>query len=153
MASSPDNLLNTILGRGSVFFGDLQLDGMVRVDGTLIGSLKTSGRVVVGESARCECSIRAKSAVVGGVVKGDIVVDDHLRLLRGSVVIGNIFAPKFEAEDGVVIHGDCKFSGKVMDETAVKAFIFEHGGILETPRERLASKVKAHPFTVDPNPS
>lgn len=146
-----DHLLNTILGTGSIFFGDLELTGMVRIDGSVVGSIKTSGKVVIGGNARCECSIRAKSAVIGGIVKGDIIVDESLVLLEGSSVIGNIYAPKFETEEGVFIHGDCKFSGKFNMQDELTAFVHEHGGIRESPKVKLDKKTKGQPFLSAPD--
>jgi cytoskeletal protein CcmA (bactofilin family) len=149
-ASSQDMLLNTIIGAGSTFIGDLELKGMVRIDGDLLGSVTTTGKVIVGEKARCDCFIRAKSAIIGGVVKGDVIVDDNLRLLKGSTVVGNVYAPRFEAEDGVTIHGACKFSGKPGSHDDVSGFIHLHGSQKESPKARIAKLAKEKPFLTEP---
>jgi len=111
MADYKDTLVNTLVGAGSAIEGDLDVDGMLRIDGDLRGSVRATGKVVVGSGARIEASIRARSAIVGGLVKGDLYVTDSARLLAGAVVLGNIFAPRLEAEEGATIHGIINVTG------------------------------------------
>lgn len=127
MPSPRDVLVNTLLGPDSSFRGDLQVDGFVRIDGDLRGSLRTNGKVVVSELARCDASIIARSAVVGGVVRGDVCVSDRLTLLEGGMIVGNVFAPKLDATGDVVIHGDVEVSGSTEGaEAAMLAFLGRH---------------------------
>jgi cytoskeletal protein CcmA (bactofilin family) len=128
MADPRDSLVNSIIGAGSAVDGDLDVDGLLRVDGDLRGSLRVTGKVVVGSAGRVEANIRAKSAIIGGTVKGDIYVSDRLRILSGGVVIGNVFAPRFEAEDGTVVHGDVAVTGRPEGaEEDLAAFVRSHG--------------------------
>jgi cytoskeletal protein CcmA (bactofilin family) len=128
MADPRDSLVNSIIGALSAVDGDIDVDGLLRIDGDLRGSLRVTGKVVVGSAGRVEASIRAKSAIIGGTVKGDIYVSDRLRILTGGVVIGNVFAPRFEAEDGTVVHGDVAVTGKSEGaEEDLAAFVRSHG--------------------------
>lgn len=128
MAEIRDALVNTLVGAGSAVDGDLEVDGMLRIDGTLRGSARATGKVVVGSSGRVEASIRAKSAIIGGLVRGDLYVTDNARLLSGAVVLGNVFAPRLEAEEGAVIHGDIEVSGRPANaEAEIRRFIEAHG--------------------------
>ena len=112
MADFRDTLVNSIIGAGSAVDGDIDVDGLLRVDGDLRGSVRVTGNGVVGARARVEASIRARSAIIGGTVKGDVYVTERLRLLSGGVVVGNVFAPRFEAEDGTLVHGDVSVTGR-----------------------------------------
>ncbi len=128
MADFRDTLVNSIIGAGSAVDGDIDVDGLLRVDGDLRGSVRVTGNVVVGARARVEASIRARSAIIGGTVKGDVYVTERLRLLSGGVVVGNVFAPRFEAEEGTVVHGDVAVTGR--PETAeeeLAAFVEARG--------------------------
>lgn len=128
MADLRDSLVNTLIGAGSAVDGDLEVDGMLRIDGDLRGSARVTGKVVVGSSGRVQASIRAKSAIVGGLVRGDLYVTDSARLLSGAVVLGNVFAPRLEAEEGAVIHGDIEVTGRPGNaETEIRRFIESHG--------------------------
>jgi len=128
MAEPRDSLVNSIIGAGSAVDGDIDVDGLLRIDGDLRGTLRVTGKVVIGATGRVEAPIRAKSAIIGGKVKGDVYVSERLRILAGGVVIGNVFAPRFEAEDGTVIHGDVAVTGRLEKaESELSAFVQEHG--------------------------
>jgi cytoskeletal protein CcmA (bactofilin family) len=128
MANPRDSLVNSIIGAGSAVDGDMDVDGLLRIDGDLRGSVRVTGKIVVGATGRVEAPIRAKSAIIGGIVKGDVYVSERLRILTGGVVIGNIFAPRFEAEEGTVVHGDIAVTGRLegVDED-LRTFVRSHG--------------------------
>jgi cytoskeletal protein CcmA (bactofilin family) len=128
MADFKDSLVNSIVGAGSAIDGDIDVDGLLRVDGDLRGTVRVTGKIVVGAAGRVEAPIRASSAIIGGTVKGDVYVTDRLRLLSGGVVIGNVFAPRFEAEEGTVVHGDVAVTGRPESaEEELAAFVEAHG--------------------------
>lgn len=131
MSVARDIMVNTLLGAGSSLRGDLTVDGFVRIDGDFRGSLRSSGKVVISELARCEANIVARSAVIGGVIRGDVCVSESLTLLDGGVVVGNVFAPRLDAPGDVLIHGNIEVSGKkegVID--AMLAFLKRHNSSL-----------------------
>jgi cytoskeletal protein CcmA (bactofilin family) len=128
MADPRDSLVNSIIGAGSSVDGDIDVDGLLRVDGDLRGTLRVTGKVVVGAAGRIEAPIRAKSAIIGGTVKGDVYVSERLRILAGGVIIGNVFAPRLEAEDGTVVHGDVAVTGRLAGaDEDLAAFVRGHG--------------------------
>ncbi len=128
MADPRDTLVNSIIGAGSAIDGDIDVDGLLRVDGDLRGTLRVTGKLVIGSEGRVEAPIRAKSAIIGGMVKGDVYVSERLRILEGGVVIGNVFAPRFEAEEGTVVHGDVAVTGRLEGaDEELAAFVKTHG--------------------------
>jgi cytoskeletal protein CcmA (bactofilin family) len=128
MADPRDSLVNSIIGSGSAVDGDIDVDGLLRIDGDVRGTVRATGKIVVGAAGRVEAPMRAKSAIIGGVVKGDVYVSERLRILSGGVVIGNIFAPRFEAEEGTVVHGDVAVTGKSESADAdLAVFVRGHG--------------------------
>ncbi len=100
--------INSIIGEGAVFKGDVSLKGLFRIDGDFRGSIKNADKVLVGRNGRAQCSINAGTVVVGGVVKGDIHSNEKVVVLSTGMVIGNIFTPRLMVEDGVVLNGRCK---------------------------------------------
>ncbi|MCK5736372.1 MAG: polymer-forming cytoskeletal protein, partial [Spirochaetaceae bacterium] len=59
-------LINSIIGDGTRFRGDLDLKGLLRIDGDFEGNIRTEGRVLVGKGGRARCLIVADTVVVGG---------------------------------------------------------------------------------------
>jgi len=103
-------LVNTIIGNGTKFRGDLDLQGLLRIDGDFEGNIETNGRILVGKKGRAQCVFEAETVVVGGVVKGNIKAKRKVVLLSTCVMIGNINTPELIVEEGVLLHGHCNVS-------------------------------------------
>lgn len=104
------------------------VDGLLRVDGDVVGAIRSTGKVVIGQGGRCESSIQARSAIIGGLVKGDVCVTERLSVLDGAVIVGNVFAPRLDSEGEIVIHGDVEVSGTgEKAEDALLDFQARHG--------------------------
>ncbi len=110
-----DISINSIIGRGSTIKGDMKISGFMRIDGDLDGNLETTGNVIVGEYARINGNITAKSATISGVVKGNIIAPESVHLMSSSSVIGDIQTHRLQADNNVVLHGHCI---SLKDETA-----------------------------------
>jgi len=111
--------INSIIGEGAHFSGDISLNGLFRIDGDFYGNIKKADKVLIGRNGRAQCSIHAGTVVVGGVVKGDIVSTEKVVVLSTGMVIGNIATPRLMVEDGVVLNGKCRiiqFSQKAENE-------------------------------------
>ena len=73
MALRVDDIsINTIIGKGSAISGNMKVNGFIRIDGDIDGSLETDGNVIVGENARIRGDLTAKSVIIGGIIKGNI---------------------------------------------------------------------------------
>lgn len=105
-------VINSIIGYGTVFNGDLDLTGLLKVDGDFSGSIKADGKVLISRTGRARCSIFANTVVVGGIVKGDIYADSRVVVLSTGMVIGNIRAPRLVIEEGVLINGELTVASK-----------------------------------------
>ena len=67
-----DAFINSIIGEGTRFKGEFDLNGLLRIDGDFTGMIRTKGKVLVGKNGRAECTLNAGTVVVGGVVRGKI---------------------------------------------------------------------------------
>jgi cytoskeletal protein CcmA (bactofilin family) len=101
------SFINSIIGEGTAFRGELSLNGLLRIDGDFSGTVRTSGKVLVGKSGRAECTIKAATVVIGGIVKGNIFADDKVIILSTGMMIGNISTPRLIVEEGVIFNGNC----------------------------------------------
>ncbi len=110
-----DISLNTIVGSGSSIKGDLKINGFVRIDGDIEGNLSTDGNVVIGENAKIKGNVNAKSAIIGGIILGDVYVKENIKLLSSSIVIGDILSRKIQIEESALFQGHC-ISIKNQDE-------------------------------------
>ncbi|TVR67184.1 MAG: polymer-forming cytoskeletal protein [Spirochaetaceae bacterium] len=114
---SESTLVNSIVGSGTFFKGQIDVSGLLRIDGDFSGSVKTAGRVIIGRGGRADCTIDAATVVIGGVFRGTVYATEKVIALETALIIGNIFAPRLIAESGVAIDGSMHIRG-LTDEKA-----------------------------------
>jgi cytoskeletal protein CcmA (bactofilin family) len=102
-----DTGINTVIGSGSKFVGDMNLQGFVRVDGDINGNLETAGRVFIGGAARIRGNVTAKSAMIGGIVLGNVSAPEGVRLFSSAAVVGDVTTKHLVVDDGGILHGHC----------------------------------------------
>jgi cytoskeletal protein CcmA (bactofilin family) len=105
----PDgSYINSIIGEGTRFTGEFDLNGLLRVDGDFSGTVRTKGKVLIGKNGRAECTIYAGTVVIGWIVRGNIFADEKVVILSTGIVLGNVTSPRFIVEDGVIFNGNCR---------------------------------------------
>ncbi len=129
--------INSIVGEGTSFSGDIFLTGLLRIDGDFKGSITTTGKVLIGKNGRAECTIKADTIVIGGVVKGDIISTDKVVILSSGMLIGNLVAPRLIAEEGVVLNGLC---------TIIKEDSREHVAVYSKKEEKTDNIERYNPL-------
>ncbi|MDR1893304.1 MAG: polymer-forming cytoskeletal protein [Spirochaetales bacterium] len=110
-------VINSLIGAGTVFKGDLVLTGLLRIDGDFSGAIKTPGKVLIGKTGRVSSQITAGSVVIGGAVKGNIIAAGKVHILSSGIFIGSITSPRLELEEGVIFHGVCRVNHREEPET------------------------------------
>ena len=106
--------VNTI-GAGTIITGDVQSKGDIRVDGTLKGSVNTSGKVVLGKGGVIEGDVVCNSADIAGVIKAKITVSQLLLLKATAKLKGDIVTNKLSIEPGAAFTGSCSMGAVVKD--------------------------------------
>jgi len=102
--------INSIIGEGTRFNGEFDLNGLLRIDGDFCGTVRTEGKVLVGKNGRAECTVYAGTVVVGGILRGNIFANEKVVILSTGIVLGNIHSPRFIVEEGVIFNGTAKIA-------------------------------------------
>ena len=108
-----ESLLGNMIKSGTQINGDIKCTGDIRIDGKLLGSLETEGRLVVGESGRIEGTIVCKNADLSGTVKAKINVHELLSLKAACNFEGEISTNQLHIEPGASFTGNCQMGGVV----------------------------------------
>lgn len=108
MENGKSGSIDTILGHGIVFLGELKGDGNVKIDGHVNGRLEVAGDVYIGKNAEIIGDCNVGSIIIGGKVKGNVVAERRVEVLPGGELRGDILAPRICIADGVVFEGNCK---------------------------------------------
>jgi len=114
--SDGSTFINTLVGQGSSFKGDVVVQGFFRVDGDFQGAITTEGRILVSPSGRIKGTLTGRDIVVGGVVKGDLYATERITLLSSALVVGNVYAPRIQMERGVLVEGYCCATPRIREE-------------------------------------
>ena len=96
-----------LIGNGTVIKGDIESSGDIRIDGHLIGSLKSSGKVIIGQTGILEGDIACKQAEISGNVKGTIKTEDLTALKSTSKVEVDLVTKQRLIEVGAQCTGKC----------------------------------------------
>ena len=102
-----DISINTILGKGSSITGDLRINGFVRLDGDIDGNLETDGNVIIGDNARIRGDVKAKSVIISGIVVGNIIAQEGIKILSEAAVLGDVISRKVQIDDKATFNGKC----------------------------------------------
>ena len=102
--------------------GDIVSEGDFRIDGTLDGSIKTKGKVVVGKHGSIKGAVSCSNADVEGKINGNLFVSQALSLKSTSIIDGDVVIGKLIVESGATFNASCSMNkeGKKADFKVVK---------------------------------
>jgi len=99
-----------MLGAGTTIKGEIQSNGDFRIDGTLIGSINSKGKIVIGQTGNVDGEVTCRNADISGQVKAQISVAELLTLKASAKLSGEITTSKLSIEPGAKFSGTCNMS-------------------------------------------
>jgi len=108
-----------LIGTGTKIKGNIQSEGDIRIDGTLIGKINSKGKVVVGPTGLVEGEITCQNADISGTVKIKITVAEVLLLKPTAELSGDIITNKLAIESGASFSGTCSMGAVVKDISTI----------------------------------
>ncbi|RCX17464.1 cytoskeletal protein CcmA (bactofilin family) [Anaerobacterium chartisolvens] len=106
-SSSSHGNIDTLIGVSSIFEGNIQSQGTVRIDGKVIGDVRVDGDVFLGCSGMITGNIYATNVYLSGALEGNITASGSLKLLSTAKLYGDIQVHSFIADEGGVFEGKC----------------------------------------------
>ncbi|HSZ84657.1 MAG TPA: polymer-forming cytoskeletal protein [Puia sp.] len=97
----------SLIGAGTSMKGDITSNGDMRIDGTLVGNINCTAKVIIGANGSVQGDISGQQADILGKVTGTIKVKDLLQLKGGCEVNGNLSAAKLQIEPDATFNGEC----------------------------------------------
>ncbi len=102
-----DGPARNIIALGTVINGDIVSDGDFRIEGTLNGTVKAKGKIVIGETGKIDGQVSCQNADICGTVKAKLEVTELTVLKATSDFEGDIVTKKISIEPGAVFSGTC----------------------------------------------
>src|SRR2546430_4134724 len=95
----------SIIGTGMRVVGDITADGVVKIEGTVVGTVRAGRQVLVGKGGEVEGDVISREAIIGGEVRGSIRADERIEIQSTSVVHGDVVAKRLLVQEGGEING------------------------------------------------
>ena len=81
-----DQIPFSIIASDMTVIGDLETEGIVRIEGRVEGTVRVGAQVLVSSGAVIEGDLHTQEAVIAGQVSGGIRATDRVELQRSAIV-------------------------------------------------------------------
>ena len=103
-----DQIPFSIIASDMTVIGDLETEGVVRIEGRVKGTVRGGAQVLVASGAVIEGDLHTQEAVIAGQVSGSIRASDRVELQGSAVVAGDIHTPRIAIVEGAKVTGEVK---------------------------------------------
>jgi len=111
-ASSATNQQNRI-AEGTKMTGNISSEGGFRIDGVIVGEIKTAGKVVIGKTGVVEGTLLCSNADIEGKFIGKLNVSGTLSLKSAATIEGEVVISKLAVEPGATFNATCTMGSAV----------------------------------------
>ena len=98
----------SIIGKDMTITGDLETEGVIKVEGAVRGTIRAATQVLVSPGASIDGDIHTRVAVVGGQVRGTIHADERVEVQATAVIAGDIHTTRILVVEGGQVNGEIK---------------------------------------------
>ncbi len=135
----------SIVGEGMRITGELEADGIVRIEGQVEGSVRSVGQVLVSDSGVVRGDVHTRQAVVGGKVYGGIYAQERVEVQTDSLIDGDIVTPQIVVQEGGKVNGHIRMAKPDMPPSNRKDKDAEQ---TEDQDESKAEESQSHVWTI-----
>ena len=80
----------TVIAEGVKIEGKLFTQGATRINGLVVGDIKSENVLTIGENGKVESNIKTKDAVISGSFKGKMTASGEVEITSSGKFIGNL---------------------------------------------------------------
>jgi cytoskeletal protein CcmA (bactofilin family) len=95
----------SIIAPGTRITGECEMEGSIRIEGTIEGSVRAGKAIVVSKGGVVEGDLHTQDAVIAGTVRGLIVAESRLEVQGTAVIDGDVRARRMQLEEGAALNG------------------------------------------------
>jgi cytoskeletal protein CcmA (bactofilin family) len=106
---------SNVIGKGTTIEGNIDTSGNIRIEGKVVGNIKSKAKIALGNGSQVEGNVSAQNADIEGHVKGKIDILEILVLKATAVITGDISTGKLVIEPGATFNGSCKMGAGLRD--------------------------------------
>lgn len=109
----PDDTNFNIISSGTTIKGEIDTKGDIRIDGKIIGEVRSNGKIIIGNTGVVEGDIYCVNAEFSGKIQGKAEIAELLALKESAIFKGDIITNKLSIEPGARFSGSCSMEKEV----------------------------------------
>ncbi|MEZ4413347.1 MAG: polymer-forming cytoskeletal protein [Gemmatimonadales bacterium] len=117
MRRRTDHTSLSIIAKDLTVTGDLQTEGVVKIEGKVKGIIRANTQALVAPGALVQGDIHTAEAVIGGRVEGNVHATDRVEVQTTAEVQGDVFTRRIVVLEGGSVNGSIKM-GSAKDPKA-----------------------------------
>lgn len=104
-----------VVAKNTSIVGDIISEGDFRIDGSLEGTIKTQGRVIIGAEGSIKGKVESTNADIEGKFSGELIVQKVLAIKSSAHISGEVIVGKLSVEPGATFNASCSMKGAVKE--------------------------------------
>lgn len=113
-----DSMALSIVAKDMTITGDLETEGVVKVEGRVNGSIRAASQVLVSPGAIVQGDLHTREAVIAGEVHGAIHASERVELQASAAVVGDVLTPRIAILEGGRLSGEVKMEINSLADSA-----------------------------------
>ena len=106
----------TLIAPDTVIQGGIRFTGVMHLEGSVQGNIASENGQLTVAGGNIEGDVHAARILIDGNVRGNVYASEHLELLPGAVIEGNVFYQVIEMAKGAQVNGGLKHYANGMPE-------------------------------------
>jgi cytoskeletal protein CcmA (bactofilin family) len=108
MRRRTDHTTLSIIAKDLTVVGDLTTDGVVKIEGTVKGTVRAGTQVLIAPGAVVQGDLHTSEAVIGGRVEGTVHATDRVEVQATAQVQGDVLTRRIVVLEGGSVNGSIK---------------------------------------------
>jgi cytoskeletal protein CcmA (bactofilin family) len=98
----------SIIAFGMKVHGDIETSGVIKIEGSIEGTIRGARQVLVGRQGEVKGDVHAREVVVGGKVDGTVNASERVEVQGTSSINGDIYTKSIVVLEGGRINGQVR---------------------------------------------
>ncbi len=109
-STAPRDGTLSIIAADLKVIGELQTDGVVKIDGIVEGNIKAERQVLVSKGGEVKGDVHSKEVIVGGKVCGGVYANGRVEVQSTASVQGDIATKRLLVHEGGEVNGNLRMT-------------------------------------------
>src|SRR2546421_2313074 len=105
----------SIIGTGMRVVGDITAEGVVKIEGTVVGTVRAGRQVLVGKGGEVEGDVISREAIIGGGGRGSICAGESIQIQSTRGGHGDVVAKTGAGPGGGESHSRARLGAGPLD--------------------------------------